>query len=149
MYILKDRYLNVNTSWFSQGLLLTIAYHWFCDAVLADASSLQAVDVLFCVLIGKIFSLYLISRLTSLFVLDIQHCIHLFKHAWASSFLAVCAGSCALNGYREIFCWLRYLPALTNPLVSAVGSCVGRTTAQLTGQQWIYHWRYYPLHNCC
>lgn len=50
--------MNINTSWFSQGLLLTIAYHWFCDAVLADASSLQAVDILFCVLIGELFSLY-------------------------------------------------------------------------------------------
>ncbi|XP_018398388.1 PREDICTED: sodium/bile acid cotransporter 7-like isoform X3 [Cyphomyrmex costatus] len=58
MFILKNKFLDVNTSWFSQGLLLIIAYHWFCDAVVADASSLQAVDVLFCVLIGKIFNLY-------------------------------------------------------------------------------------------
>lgn len=56
-FILKDKYLNINTGWFSQGLLLTIAYHWFCDAVLADASSLQAVDILFCVLISKLYLL--------------------------------------------------------------------------------------------
>ncbi|XP_018340299.1 PREDICTED: sodium/bile acid cotransporter 7-like isoform X2 [Trachymyrmex septentrionalis] len=51
MFILKNKCFNFNTSWFSQILLLAIAYHWFCDAVLADASSLQAVDILFCVLI--------------------------------------------------------------------------------------------------
>ncbi|XP_029673269.1 sodium/bile acid cotransporter 7-like isoform X3 [Formica exsecta] len=60
-FILKDKYLNINTGWFSQGLLLTIAYHWFCDAVLADASSLQAVDILFCVLITCVGQLLLSS----------------------------------------------------------------------------------------
>ncbi|XP_033221711.1 sodium/bile acid cotransporter 7-like [Belonocnema kinseyi] len=38
--------------WLSQGLLLLTAYHWFCDAVVIEASSLQAVDVLLCVLIA-------------------------------------------------------------------------------------------------
>lgn len=61
LFILKDKYLNINTGWFSQGLLLTIAYHWFCDAVLADASSLQAVDILFCVLIACVGQLLLSS----------------------------------------------------------------------------------------
>lgn len=61
MFVLKGRCWNVNTNWFSQGLLLTIAYHWFCDAVLADASSLQAVDVLFCVLIACLGQLLLSS----------------------------------------------------------------------------------------
>ncbi|XP_024884081.1 sodium/bile acid cotransporter 7-like [Temnothorax curvispinosus] len=60
-FVLKNRCLNVNTSWFSQGLLLAIAYHWFCDAVLADASSLQAVDILFCVLITCLGQLLLSS----------------------------------------------------------------------------------------
>ncbi|PBC26376.1 Sodium/bile acid cotransporter [Apis cerana cerana] len=41
----------IKSSWFSQGLLLATAYHWFCDALLVDASSLQASDVLLCVLI--------------------------------------------------------------------------------------------------
>ncbi|XP_031370693.1 sodium/bile acid cotransporter 7-like isoform X2 [Apis dorsata] len=41
----------IKSPWFSQGLLLATAYHWFCDALLVDASSLQASDVLLCVLI--------------------------------------------------------------------------------------------------
>ncbi|XP_076389710.1 sodium/bile acid cotransporter 7-B isoform X4 [Megachile rotundata] len=50
--ILKyDFCFKVKSPWFSQGLLLATAYHWFCDAVLVDASSLQATDVLLCVLI--------------------------------------------------------------------------------------------------
>ncbi|KYN00018.1 Sodium/bile acid cotransporter 7 [Cyphomyrmex costatus] len=61
MFILKNKFLDVNTSWFSQGLLLIIAYHWFCDAVVADASSLQAVDVLFCVLIACLAQIFLSS----------------------------------------------------------------------------------------
>lgn len=48
----------IKSLWFSQGLLLATAYHWFCDALLIDASSLQASDVLLCVLIacaGQLF----------------------------------------------------------------------------------------------
>ncbi|XP_046618030.1 sodium/bile acid cotransporter 7-like isoform X1 [Neodiprion virginianus] len=40
------------TAWVPQGLLLLTAYHWFCDALSADASSLQAVDILLCILIA-------------------------------------------------------------------------------------------------
>ncbi|XP_070529604.1 sodium/bile acid cotransporter 7 isoform X1 [Cardiocondyla obscurior] len=61
MFVLKDRCLNIKTNLFSQSLLLAIAYHWFCDAVLADASSLQAVDILFCVLITCLGQLLLSS----------------------------------------------------------------------------------------
>lgn len=54
VHILKyDFFPKIKSPWFSQGLLLATAYHWFCDAVLIDASSLQATDVLLCVLIGK------------------------------------------------------------------------------------------------
>lgn len=51
----RDSHFNsyLKSSWFSQGLLLATAYHWFCDAVSVDAATLQAADVLFCVLIGK------------------------------------------------------------------------------------------------
>ena len=38
--------------WLPQGLLLLTAYHWFCDAVSIE-TSLQAVDVLLCIVIGK------------------------------------------------------------------------------------------------
>ncbi|XP_015588885.1 sodium/bile acid cotransporter 7 isoform X2 [Cephus cinctus] len=41
----------IRTEWLSQGLLLLTAYHSFCDAISADASSLQAVDILLCILI--------------------------------------------------------------------------------------------------
>ncbi|XP_012060036.1 PREDICTED: sodium/bile acid cotransporter 7-like [Atta cephalotes] len=61
MFVLKNKCFNVNTNWFSQILLLAIAYHWFCDAVLADASSLQAVDILFCVLIACLAQILLSS----------------------------------------------------------------------------------------
>ena len=47
-----DFCFKVKSPWFSQGLLLATAYHWFCDAISVDASSLQASDVLLCVLIG-------------------------------------------------------------------------------------------------
>ncbi|XP_011301848.1 sodium/bile acid cotransporter 7 isoform X2 [Fopius arisanus] len=40
------------TSWFPQVLLLVSAYHWFSEAVTADSSALQAVDILLCVLIA-------------------------------------------------------------------------------------------------
>lgn len=56
VYILKyDFCFKIKSPWFSQGLLLATAYHWFCDAVSVDASSLQATDILLCVLIGKFF----------------------------------------------------------------------------------------------
>nr|XP_012142543.1 PREDICTED: sodium/bile acid cotransporter 7-like isoform X1 [Megachile rotundata]XP_012142544.1 PREDICTED: sodium/bile acid cotransporter 7-like isoform X1 [Megachile rotundata]XP_012142545.1 PREDICTED: sodium/bile acid cotransporter 7-like isoform X1 [Megachile rotundata]XP_012142546.1 PREDICTED: sodium/bile acid cotransporter 7-like isoform X1 [Megachile rotundata]XP_012142547.1 PREDICTED: sodium/bile acid cotransporter 7-like isoform X1 [Megachile rotundata]XP_012142548.1 PREDICTED: sodi len=57
--ILKyDFCFKVKSPWFSQGLLLATAYHWFCDAVLVDASSLQATDVLLCVLIACVGQLF-------------------------------------------------------------------------------------------
>ncbi|EZA62686.1 Sodium/bile acid cotransporter [Ooceraea biroi] len=60
-YVLKDRHLSISTGWLSQVLLLAIAYQWFCDAVLVDASSLQAVDILYCVLIACVGQLLLSS----------------------------------------------------------------------------------------
>lgn len=54
-----DIYTKIKSPWFSQGLLLATAYHWFCDAVLVDASSLQATDVLLCILIGKFLSKFI------------------------------------------------------------------------------------------
>lgn len=57
--ILKyDFCFKIKSPWFSQGLLLATAYHWFCDAVLVDASSLQATDVLLCVLIACVGQLF-------------------------------------------------------------------------------------------
>lgn len=57
--ILKyDVCFKIKSPWFSQGLLLATAYHWFCDAVLVDASSLQTTDVLLCVLLGKFLLKY-------------------------------------------------------------------------------------------
>ncbi|XP_020299916.1 sodium/bile acid cotransporter 7-like [Pseudomyrmex gracilis] len=53
-FVLKDRFSSISTERLSQGLLLVITYHWFCDAVLTDASSLQTVDILFCVLLACI-----------------------------------------------------------------------------------------------
>ncbi|XP_020710651.2 sodium/bile acid cotransporter 7-like isoform X2 [Athalia rosae] len=44
----------LQTAWVPQAALLLTAYHWFCDALSADASSLQAVDILLCVLIACI-----------------------------------------------------------------------------------------------
>ncbi|XP_012288525.1 sodium/bile acid cotransporter 7 [Orussus abietinus] len=46
--------LDDRTSWIPRGLLLLTAYHWFCDALSADASFLHAVDILLCVLIACI-----------------------------------------------------------------------------------------------
>lgn len=43
---------------YSQGLLLIIAYYWFSDAVSADVSSLQAIDILLCILIACIEQLF-------------------------------------------------------------------------------------------
>ncbi|XP_015172244.1 PREDICTED: sodium/bile acid cotransporter 7-like isoform X3 [Polistes dominula] len=43
---------------YSQGLLLVIAYYWFSDAVSADVSSLQATDILLCILIACIGQLF-------------------------------------------------------------------------------------------
>lgn len=43
---------------YSQGLLLIIAYYWFSDAVSADVSSLQAIDILLCILIACIAQLF-------------------------------------------------------------------------------------------
>lgn len=99
LYVLKDKYLSISTEWFSQTLLLAIAYHWFCDAVLADASSLQAVDVLFCVLIGKLFILTQFSSIPEgPFGLYIQLC---------TSFPA-CVGQLLLSSLCWILCsqWL-------------------------------------------
>ncbi|XP_063973190.1 sodium/bile acid cotransporter 7-like [Diachasmimorpha longicaudata] len=42
----------LRTSWFPQIFLLMSAYHWFSEAVTADSSSLQAVDILLSVLIA-------------------------------------------------------------------------------------------------
>lgn len=44
---------------FSQGLLLIIAYYWFSDAVSADVSSLQAIDILLCILIACIEQIFI------------------------------------------------------------------------------------------
>ncbi|KAH0950712.1 hypothetical protein HN011_001865 [Eciton burchellii] len=60
-YVLKNKCLSISTGWFSQVLLLAITYQWFCDAVLMDASSLQAVDILYCVLIACVGQLLLSS----------------------------------------------------------------------------------------
>ncbi|XP_076232880.1 sodium/bile acid cotransporter 7 isoform X2 [Calliopsis andreniformis] len=58
-YILKyDFCFKIKSPWFSQGLLLATAYHWFCDAVSVDASSLQATDILLCVLIACVGQLF-------------------------------------------------------------------------------------------
>nr|XP_050855960.1 cytosolic carboxypeptidase-like protein 5 [Vespula vulgaris]XP_050855961.1 cytosolic carboxypeptidase-like protein 5 [Vespula vulgaris] len=43
---------------YSRGLLLIIAYYWFSDAVSADVSSLQAIDILLCILIACIAQLF-------------------------------------------------------------------------------------------
>ncbi|KAF7393359.1 hypothetical protein HZH68_010178 [Vespula germanica] len=43
---------------YSQGLLLIIAYYWFSDAVSADMSSLQAIDILLCILIACVAQLF-------------------------------------------------------------------------------------------
>lgn len=48
-----NSYDGLQTSWIPMTLLLITGYHWFCDAVTADSSALQAVDVLLCVLIGR------------------------------------------------------------------------------------------------
>lgn len=59
VYILKyDFCFKIKSPWFSQGLLLATAYHWFCDAVSVDASSLQATDILLCVLIACVGQLF-------------------------------------------------------------------------------------------
>ncbi|XP_034934617.1 sodium/bile acid cotransporter 7-like [Chelonus insularis] len=48
-----DSYYNgLQTNWIPLGLLLVTAFHWFCDAITADSASLQALDVLLCVLIA-------------------------------------------------------------------------------------------------
>ncbi|KAK2575459.1 hypothetical protein KPH14_011191 [Odynerus spinipes] len=44
---------------YSQGLLLIIAYYWFSDAVSTDVSSLQAIDILLCILIACIEQLFM------------------------------------------------------------------------------------------
>ncbi|XP_076619091.1 sodium/bile acid cotransporter 7 isoform X4 [Colletes latitarsis] len=57
--ILKyDFCFKIKSPWFSQALLLATAYHWFCDAVSIDASSLQASDVLLCILIACVGQLF-------------------------------------------------------------------------------------------
>ncbi|XP_076377943.1 sodium/bile acid cotransporter 7 isoform X3 [Megalopta genalis] len=59
VYILKyDFCFKIKSPWFSQGLLLATAYHWFCDAVSVDASSLQASDVLSCIVIACVGQLF-------------------------------------------------------------------------------------------
>ncbi|XP_032688492.1 sodium/bile acid cotransporter 7-like [Odontomachus brunneus] len=60
-FIVKLNHCNINTAWFPKGLLLAIAYHWFCDALLVDASSVQAADILFCVFIACVGHLLLNS----------------------------------------------------------------------------------------
>ena len=45
-------YSEDRTAWIPRVLLLLTAYHWFCDAVTADVSSLHATDILLCVLIA-------------------------------------------------------------------------------------------------
>ncbi|XP_066593109.1 sodium/bile acid cotransporter 7-like isoform X2 [Prorops nasuta] len=57
--------LKLKTKWFSQGLLLFTAYHWFCDAITIDAFPLEAVDILFCILIGQILITYICWMLCS------------------------------------------------------------------------------------
>lgn len=47
-------YREERTAWIPRLLLLLTAYHWFCDAINADVTSLHAIDILLCVLIACI-----------------------------------------------------------------------------------------------
>lgn len=64
---------HIDVGWISTGLLGITAYNWFCDAISVDSSAVDAIDILSCVLIGKLNIKFNLNIVKYLYLINLQN----------------------------------------------------------------------------